>query len=334
MQGESQRMISFEQLQRPVRSVMRPVETSIRDDATIGQALQTLHRCKIDHKIFYIYVVDADNRLRGVLPTRGLIVGEPDRLLRDVMIADPITLHEDDTIERAIHLFLDQRLLAFPVVDDDGRLLGLVDVRFYTREVSELVAHEHETDLFQVMGLHVEQLRTAGALRVLRFRLPWLMCNLAGGIACAAIGAAFGAVLEHVVIIAMFIPLVLTLAESISMQALTLTLHLTHSGRLTRRQIVGRFRQELPAALLLGVVCAGLVALAALAWSGDWRPPAAIGASVAASMVMSALWGTLIPAALLSVRRDPKLASGPMVLMLTDVTTLTLYLSLAWVLLL
>ena len=121
----------------------------------------------------------------------------------------------------ASEYFASRKLLAFPVIHDNGELVGVVDVSLFTSEVIDLARRTYD-DIFQLMGVHATALRTPWTAFVDRF--PWLLSNIAGGLLCAVIASQFEVLLDHIVILALFIPIVLALAESVSMQSATLTL--------------------------------------------------------------------------------------------------------------
>ena len=121
----------------------------------------------------------------------------------------------------ASEYFASRKLLAFPVIEDNGTLVGVVDVSLFTNEVIDLARQTYD-DIFQLLGVHATAMRTPWTAFLDRF--PWLLSNIVGGLLCAAIASQFEVLLEHVVVLALFIPIVLALAESVSMQSATLTL--------------------------------------------------------------------------------------------------------------
>lgn len=317
-------------LSQPVSRHVKPVETTIQADLTIADAIRSLRSRKIGQTVVYFYVVDGDNRLVGVVPTRTLLLEEPTRAIRDVMIGTVISINADMTLELALELFAMHRLLALPVVDADGRLLGVVDVQLYADETFDLAESRRRDDLFQLMGVSLEQARHAKAILGFRLRMPWLTANIAGGLICAAIGAAFDDVLAKVVVLSMFIPLVLTLSESISIQSMTMSLQFMHGRDVPWKQVRRRLNREWRTSLLLGIASAIMVSTVALLWvrGGSVTPVGVIGVSIAATMVFAAMEGALVPVLLHAARLDPRLASGPLVLVLADILALTTYLGL------
>lgn len=161
-----------------------------------------------------------------------------------------------------------------------------------------------------------------------RLRMPWLLCNLVGGLLCALISSVFKLTLEKYVALAFFIPLVLTLSESTSIQSMTLSLRFLHLRKIHWGQVGKRFYVEAKSSLLLGITCAILICLFYMIWNVDFRPITGVGVSVLTSVAASALFGALFPILLHSMHLDPKVAAGPIVLMVVDILTISAYLGL------
>ena len=320
-------------LQQPITNLLKPVQSTLRNGWTVGEALAALRSRKIDHRVFYMYVTDDEGVLVGVVPVREMLTAEPRTPIRRIMTTAVTALPADSSLELALETFATSRLMALPVVDGDGRLQGAVDVQIYADEMYDLGETYHVQDLFQVIGLSLQQVRQAGAWRGYRLRMPWLGCNIVGGILCAIVAAFFDELLVEVAVMAMFIPLVLTVAESVSIQSLTLVLHLLHSQRLQWRAVRARLTGEWRTGALLAASCGLIIGGASLAWGYGYHPPSAIALSVLITMLAAVTIGTLIPITLHALKLDPKVAAGPIVLMCTDVVTLSVYLGLGWALL-
>jgi magnesium transporter len=307
--------------------------TRISVDHTVGQALTEVQKNHVGERIVYFYVVDKDDRLRGVVPTRGLLLNPPDTPVTKIMVRNVIALSPTATLLDACEMFILHRLLAFPVVDEEGRIQGIVDVGHYTDEIIDMTDREVSNDVFQLIGVRLAQVRRASVPMVFRRRFPWLMSNVLGGLACAAIVGLFENVLAHVIVLALFIPIVLALAESVSIQSLTLALQSQHGGRVGWPTLLKSLARELPIGLLLGVACGGVVALVAWVAQAGKTVALCMWLSIVLSVTTAAVLGMLVPFALGSARRDPKVASGPIALAISDVITLFYYFGLAaWLL--
>ncbi len=174
-----------------------------------------------------------------------------------LLVGQTVLLGEDTTLGEAMEEFAIHRLLALPVVDAGGRLAGLVDVQLYAEEAINLAEANRLADIYQLdRPDRAAASARAGGGFVPR-RMPWLLANIAGGLACAAIAAVFHQVLADVLMLAMFIPLVLTLSEAVSMQSMTLTLQYLHGHGTAMRRLRMRLFSEWRTALLLGGVLGG-----------------------------------------------------------------------------
>jgi magnesium transporter len=257
-------------LEDPVSRYARADCTRLRIGQTVGDALEELRREPPAERIIYFYVVDDDGRLQGVVPTRHLLLNPLERPLAEIMVRHMVTLPATATVREACEFFALHRFLALPVVDEDRRLLGVIDMELYTDELSHLTDADKRDDLFQAIGVYAARPGESSPWGAFRRRFPWLGCNLAGGIACALIASFFDAQLQKVVALALFIPVVLNLAESVASQSVSLTLHLLRGHRPDWRLLARgiRCRDWLGGASVvprmeLGIVLAG--------WRRRWR---------------------------------------------------------------
>jgi magnesium transporter len=292
---------------------------------TIADALPVVRATISAANIHYFYVVDHAHRLIGVVPARHLLASEPGQRVEEVMIADVVAIPSWATVLVASEYFASRKLLAFPVIHDDGTLVGVVDVGLFTTELIELARRTYD-DIFQLLGVHATAMRTPWTAFLDRF--PWLLSNIAGGLLCAVIAAQFEELLDHVVVLALFIPIVLALAESVSMQSATLTLQVLSDDSVKPGRIVQALWKEARTAALLGLSCAVVVSAVVFVWRHNVAGALVIGGAITASMIMACLYGVLLPTMLRAFNADPRIASGPLVLASADVTTLVFYLGL------
>lgn len=322
--------ISTEQLHDPILDYVRPADLTLRPDDTINVALERARALPGTNVVLYCYAVDDENRLVGVVPIRRLLTNPPDAKIADVMIHDVVAIPAWATVLVAAEYFVNRRLLAFPVVKSDGTLLGIVDVSLFTDDVLAL-ARESFEGIFQIIGVHATEGRTAWSS--FKDRFPWLLSNITGGLLCAMLASRFESLLDVVVVLALFIPVVLALAESVSIQSVTLTLQNLHTGKFAWPPFGRAVVKEFATAAMLGLGCGTLVAAAAWIWKGEGLVAGVLGSAIAASMITASLLGLVLPTALHASRADPKIAAGPIVLALTDLATLLFYFTVAGALL-
>jgi magnesium transporter len=315
--------LSAANLHDPILPLVRPVPVTLKAGQTIADALATVRMSISTTHIHYFYVVDDARKLIGVVPARHLLAADPAERVEAVMITDVVAVPSWATVLVASEYFASRKLLAFPVIQDNGELVGVVDVSLFTSEVIDLARRTYD-DIFQLLGVHATAMRTPWT--AFKDRFPWLLSNIAGGLLCAVIASQFELLLDHVVVLALFIPIVLALAESVSMQSATLTLQALSDESIKPARIAHDLWKEARTALLLGLSCGGVVAAVVIGWRRDPMSALVIGWAIAASMLAACLYGVLLPTLLRAFNADARIASGPLVLASADVTTLVVYL--------
>lgn len=320
-------------LHDPILNHSRQDMTILAAGQTVGDALHALRQQDLSDKILYLYVVDQDGRLTGVAPVRRLLTSQPGDKIGDIMVGSVISLPSSATVLEACDMILEHRLLALPVVDEAGKPVGLVDVNLFTDEVGA-IARQHEVNsAFQIIGVHIALGRKVPSWVSFKDRFPWLLCNIASGIACAFIAGRYELLIAEVTILALFLTVVLALAESVSMQSMTITLQGLAQQRPSMRQILSALRQEAATAAMLGAGSGFVVGMIALVWRGKALAAGVIGGSIALAILTACLLGVVIPTAIRAFKADPKIAAGPIVLASADIATLLFYFNLSqWLL--
>lgn len=316
----------------PIATHARPDFARLRPEMTVQDALDSIRTQGLGERIVYFYVLDDEDRLLGVLPTRRLLSAAAGQRLDALMIRKVIAIPAAATVHDACEFFVLHKLLAFPIVDD-GRMIGVLDIDFFTEEMFDLAERDQADALFEALGFRLAQVRDAGPLRAFRFRFPWLLTNIASGTLCALLTSMFEATLAQSLILAFFLTLVLGLGESVSIQSMTVTIQGLRSIPPTWNWYARALPREILTAILLGAGCGLAVGTIALVWRGDPWAALVIGSGIAGSLLAACVFGLSVPALLHALRWDPKIAAGPITLALTDVSTLLCYFSLAaWVL--
>jgi len=320
-------------LHQPVLAVARKDAAILREDFTAQQALDAIRRQGIGGKIVYFYVVDANDRLAGVLPVRQLLTAPLERRLSALMIRRVVAIPHTATVLEACEAFVLHKFLAFPVVDESRKIVGVVDVGLLTEEAFDIAEREQTDALFESIGFRVSQVRDASPVRAFRFRFPWLLATIGSGMLCALLASAYEVTLAKSIILAFFLTLILGLGESVSVQSMTVTIQALRTMRPSLGWYARAFRREAGTAVLLGTACGTVVGLIVWLWRGTGLAGFAIGASILLALSAACFFGLSIPAVLHALRLDPKVAAGPVTLAFTDIFTLLFYFSLAALLL-
>jgi magnesium transporter len=302
---------------------------------TVGDALERIRREGVGERVIYFYAIDEQRGLVGVVPTRRLLTAPLETALRDVMVRRVVAVPATATVLDACEFFVLYKFLAFPVVDEQRCVVGIIDANLFAEEILGAGDTEDRSgsrevgpvgaEFFEALGFRLEQIRGASAWRAFRFRFPWLLVTVAGGTLSAILAGFFEATLAGSLIIAFFLTMVLGLNESVSMQSMNVTIHALRSVNVTWDWLGRAFRREVATAVLLGVCCGFVVCIVAWIWRDDLRAATVIGGSIALSLVTACAFGLAVPSVLHRLNLDPKIAAGPVTLVLADFIALVIY---------
>jgi magnesium transporter len=306
---------------------------ALQKNMTIQNALAAIRLRGIGERIIYFYVLDEQEHLAGILPTRRLLMAEPDKKLSEIMINKVISIPDSATMMNVYDYFAVYKFLAFPVVDKNKRMTGIVDVSLFTKEIFDIAENRQSTTIFETIGVHVERLRNASVLKAFSIRFPWLLATIISGTICALLAGLYETTLSQALVLTFFLTLVLGLGESVSIQSMTLTLQFLRTSTPSMPGYIRAIRREAIIASLLGAACGIIVGLIAFLWRGQSLAALVIGLGIMLSLLCACLFGLSVPVLLHILRLDPKVSSGPIALALSDIFTLLCYFTTARLLL-
>jgi magnesium transporter len=320
--------------------LMSPRYVRLRPEMTVDEAISYLRRAARERveTIYYIYVLDADQRLVGVVSFRELFAATPDKTVRDVMRADVVTVPEELDQEAVANVIAESDLMAVPVVDAEGRIKGIVTVD----DIVDVVREEATEDIQKIGGTQAldAPYLEVGIVEMVRKRGGWLTVLFFGQLLTATAMSYYESALARAVVLALFIPLVISSGGNAGSQASTLVIRAMAVDELRLRDWWRVLRRELAAGLLLGFSLGtiGLVGVRFWPFRGDESVHLPLVAlTVSLSLLWIVLWGavagSMLPFALRRLGFDPASASGPLVTTVVDVTGLVIYFSIATVVL-
>jgi magnesium transporter len=312
----------------PVLKHAKTDVATLRPKWTVAESLDHIRTAPPTGRIIYFYVTEEGGKLVGVVPTRRLLLSKPDVVISDLMIKSVVAVPANASVLDACEFFTFHRLLAFPVVDPDRHLLGVIDVDLYTAELTMQPDDESvpRDDLFQLIGVHLSAAQQRKPSRAARDRFPWLLCNIGGGILAAILAGFFDDVLNwNKAVLALFIPVVLALAESVSMQSVSLGLQRMAGGRIQMRDLAA----ESYTGGMLGAGAALVIGLVAAVWLQNATVVLILIGAILIGVTASAVIGLAVPVLLRATKREPRVAAGPIALALADFATLLAYFNLA-----
>jgi magnesium transporter len=317
--------------------LMNPRYARLRPEMSVDEAASYLRRQAREHAetMYYVYVLDPDQKLLGVISFRDLLMAPPDRKVRDIMRTDVVTVPEELDQEALSQLFAEQDFIAMPVVDAQGRMKGIVTVD----DIVDVVQEEATEDIQKIGGmsaLEAPYLETR-FWSMLRKRAGWLSILFVGEMATATAMGRFEDDIARAVVLALFVPLIISSGGNSGSQASTLVIRAMALGEVRLRDWWRVVRRELAAGAALGAILAAIGLLRILAWQGAFgtygEHAFLIAVTVSASLVGVVLLGTLagstLPLLFHRLGFDPASASAPFVATLVDVSGIVLYFTIA-----
>ena len=296
----------------------------VAPDLSVGDAIEFLRSLHPDVRApFYVYVAGRDGVLLGVVNLRSLVTAAPDRSVGEVMDSDIVSVRVDADQEEAARLLRRYRLLALPVVDARGRLVGTVT----GDDLLDVLEEEATEDIFRMAGVGTDE-DLSSVWRSVRFRLPWLSVNLMTAMLAAFTVSMFHTTLERAAVLASFMPVIAGMGGNAGIQTSTVVVRSMALGRISARDTVSVVVHELLSGALMGAATGSAVAVVALAWRGNPWLGAIVGSALLGNTLVGVTAGVLIPMGLDRLNQDPALSSGIWLTAFTDVLGFTLFLTL------
>ena len=320
--------------------IMAPVVATVRDDETVARLLEQIRSNEEleEEDIYSICVLDASERVQGIVELWALLRASPDTPVRELMESVQ-TIPADMDQERVAALFAKYDMVSAPVVDAAGRLLG----RIVFDEVHDVLEEEHSEDFSKLAGTHDDELASSSAVKTARLRLPWLLVCLAGTFVSGSVIHHFGGTLQTHLILMIFMPAVMATAGNSGLQTATMTIRSLATGHVERLGAQALVLKQIKASVLVAIACGTIGGVVAGVW-GSLLPGTAasrgalalgmiIGGAMFAAICLSATLGVLVPMAFRRVGIDPAVASGPLITTSSDIFSLLVYLGVATALL-
>lgn len=277
-------------------------------------------------EIYYVYVVDNDDRLKGIFPLKKMITHPSVSKIKHVMETDPVCVKVDTPIDDVVLDFEKYDLVAMPVVDSIGRLLGRITVD----DVMDEVRESSERDYQLASGLSSDVDADDSIFAQTKARIPWLLIGIASGILASVILGGFEDQLHAVTALALFIPIIGGTGGNVGVQASAIVVQGLANGSLEIKQFASQLGKE----FLIGLLNASILALVVLGYilltePGNWAVPLSVAVSLFCVVMFATLLGTVIPLTLEKIKINPALATGPFIQISNDIVGLIIYVGIA-----
>jgi magnesium transporter len=317
------KMISYPE--GTVGRIMTTDLLTLSPDTTAQGAIDKIRERGELETFFYLYVVDEAEKLIGVVPIRNLVVAPPGRPLRDMMITDPIRAEVTTDQEEAARLVSKYDLLALPLVDHDGRLMGLITVD----DVIDVIADETTEDMYKMAGVGIKERAFSPLRESVTRRVPWLGFNMVWAFAAASVISAFETTIGKVPSLAIFMPIIAGQAGNAGIQTATVVVRSMALGEIEAGNLSQLLRKEWSLGLIKGTLFGVVLGIVAWLWKGNAALGLVAGLAMFLNMLVAATGGVLVPTALRKLGLDPATVAGVFDTMLTDFMGFLIFLGLA-----
>ncbi|MBY0121197.1 magnesium transporter [Bacillus sp. S/N-304-OC-R1] len=298
----------------------------IRDYYTVIDAVGKLKSfVEFAETINYLYVIDQDRKLVGVVSYRDLLIAEPGELIKNIMYERVISVTVTTDQEEVARLIERYDFLAIPVVNEDNVLMGIATVD----DIIDVVIQEANEDFekLSATGKSID-FETKAFVAAYR-RLPWLILLLFIGILSGSIISGFEETLQKVVALAFFMPMIAGMTGNTGTQSLAVVVRGLVSNDIDKKVVTKLIMREFGVSLIIGTICGILIYIIAFVWQSNAILGAVVGCSLFLTLIIGTLAGTIIPLILYKLKIDPAVASGPLITTLNDIFSLVTYFGIA-----
>ena len=297
---------------------------TLNEGITAGEAIKTLQDQEDAEMVFYLYITDDDDRLVGVISLRALTTTPSTTTLKDMMIKNVHSVRPETDQEEVARVVAQYNYLAVPVIDSDSHLLGIVTVD----DVVDVIREEATEDFLQMAGAGKDrEILLKSSWENAKTRLPWLFASWVGGVIAAYLIGVFENMLENIIALAAFIPVILGMGGNIGTQSSTIIVRGMATGRVNIGGEIKLIIKEMQVGLLLGIlygILLGVFAKITFPNAHNYLG-VVVGLSICVSMIVAATVGTIIPLILRKLDIDPAVATGPFVTTSIDILGVLFY---------
>ncbi|MDI6816085.1 MAG: magnesium transporter [Actinomycetota bacterium] len=310
--------------------IMTPEFVALRKDMTAQESIDLL-RAKAPgaETIYYVFIVNRDDQLVGVISLRDLIIGQPSRLVEELMNPNVIYVDVDTDQEEVARIMSRYDLLALPVVDREHRLLGVVTID----DVIDVIEEEATEDIYKFSGTlgGEEDISGTSLLRALKVRLPWLLFALLGeAVVVGSISGQFDYVVTELLpTLLVFWTAMTAIGGNMAVQTSTIVIRSLAMGEFDKRALSHRVLREARLGIVVGLISAVSFFLLGLLWKGKVELGMIAALSSIMIVVVAAMLGAFAPLVFKRLGYDPAAASGPFLTLTMDATSISIYMLIA-----
>ena len=304
---------------------------AVKSGITAGEATRIIQEAGEEAEmVFYIYAVDGDGRLEGVVSLREIVQADDERKIADIMETDIHKVRADVDQEEVARIIEHYDLLAVPVVNEENIIIGIITVD----DIIDIIREEATEDILKLVGADEELLEDYSLKKNIMSRLPWLLATWIGGIFIMKLVGAHQEQLSRVVALTAFFPVILAMSGNVGQQSATIIVRGLAIGKVNLAVWFDTITKETLTGLVIGLIYGSLLGIAAWIQFGDQvaNIPIVVGLSQCLSMGVAAILGAMVPMLLFRFNIDPAVATGPIVTTSLDLIGMWIYMTIATIL--
>jgi magnesium transporter len=303
---------------------------AVGKNLTAYKAIESLRKDAEDAEtVYYVYVVDENEKLVGVMSLRELILASPTKKVEDIMNDNVIKVYVDEDQEDVARKVSKYDLLAIPVTDGNKMLKGIITVD----DVIDVIEEEATEDILKFAGTSEEISGEENLLikifNSIKSRLPWLIVTIFGGLVSARIMSEFQGTLNANTTLALFVPILAGMGGNAGTQSSTITVRSIAMGNIVGKEAIRTVIQEISVGFFVGLICSAIVGIASFYLKGEMLLSVIVALAMWANMLTATFIGTIVPLIFKKIGVDPAVASAPFITTTVDITGLTIYFTLA-----
>lgn len=309
--------------------IMQKEVLVVQKSDTVKKAIQTVRRAaRNDENIkqhYFIFVVDSEGILIGLLPISDLILLSPQKRIYKVMDENVISVTTDIDQEEVAHIFKKYNLVSLPVVDSQKRLVGKIMVD----DIVDVMQEEHDEDVAKMIGSDADELESRSPTQIALLRLPWVLITLFIELFAGVVIHQFDETLSTVLLLASFMPIISAISGNTGLQSAAIIVRGLATGHVRLSEWWIPLRRQIQTTIIIGGACGIVIGIVGAVWYGKALFGGVVGVSMFISINISGLVGTSVPMISKSLGFDPAITAGPFETAFQDVIGISIFLSIA-----
>lgn len=308
--------------------IMQKEFVDVKETDTIEQAIAEIKKEASENEhIYHVWVTDMEKRLKGIVSLRNIIlaIDTPSMIIADIMNREVISADVNTDQEEVAKIMRDYNLISLPVVDHNKKLVGRISID----DIVDVIEEEFSEDVAKIVGSDAEELESKSPFQIAWLRLPWVLITLAIEFCAGIVIHYYDETLTKMILLASFMPIISAISGNTGLQSAAITVRALATGHATLSKWWNPVKRSIETSLIIGAACGLVIGIIAGVWNGKVLFGVLVGFSMFISINISGFVGASVPMLSKRLGFDPALTAGPFETAFQDVVGITIFLSLA-----